>query len=263
MSSHLDVLGTTGLAIVSLMVAVWLLSLVLGNASIVDIAWGFGFVVVAAVSAIVGDGNDERSTLLVVLVGIWGLRLSGYLLWRNWGEPEDFRYQSMRRRQGPKFPIKSLLTVFALQGAVMFIVSLPVQLAMTPTTPDLGVLAAIGVLLWAVGLFFETVGDVQLARFKAQPDNAGKVLQQGLWRFTRHPNYFGDFCVWWGIWLVTAESGDAAWAVIGPVLMSVMLLRVSGVPMLERSLTKRRPDYVDYITRTSAFFPRRPRSTTH
>ncbi len=260
MSSHFDVLGTAGLAVLSLMVAVWLLSLALKNASIVDIFWGLGFVLVAWASAAVGDGHDVRSTLLLILVSVWGLRLGGYLLWRNWGEPEDFRYQSMRRRQGAGFPLKSLFTVFGLQGVVMFVVSLPVQLAMTPESPKLGVLAILGTALWAVGMFFEAVGDIQLARFKADPANAGSVLNTGLWRYTRHPNYFGDFCVWWGIWLVAAETGDAAFAVVGPILMSIMLMRVSGVPMLERSLRKRRPGYADYVAQTAAFFPRKPRT---
>ena len=260
MSSHLDVLGSAALAVLVLMVATWLLSLVLRNASIVDIAWGAGFVIVAWVSALVGDGHTERSNLLVALVSIWGLRLAGYLLWRNAGKGEDFRYRSMRARQGPSFPIRSLATVFLFQGLVMWVVSLPVQLAMTPDDPDVGVVAIVGVALWGLGFFFESVGDAQLARFKADPANEGAVMDRGLWRYTRHPNYFGDFCVWWGIFLVAAETGDAIAGVIGPIVMSIFLMKVSGVPMLERSLSRRRPGYADYVARTSTFFPRPPRA---
>lgn len=258
-SGHVDVMVGAALGILILMVATWIVSLVVGNASIVDIVWGAGFVVVAWIARAIGDGNTDRVDLLTAMVTIWGLRLAAYLWWRNHGKGEDFRYQSMRRRQGDSFPIKSLVTVFGLQGLIMFIVSLPVQLAATPADPDVGWIAVIGVALWGVGLFFETVGDAQLARFKADPDNAGTVMDFGLWRYTRHPNYFGDFCVWWGIFLVAAETGDARFGVIGPAVMSFMLLRVSGVTMLERALVKRREGYADYVARTSTFFPRPPK----
>ncbi|GJM37886.1 MAG: hypothetical protein DHS20C19_12530 [Acidimicrobiales bacterium] len=259
MSGHVDVIVGSALAIVVAMVATWVVSLILRNASIVDIVWGLGFVVVAWTARVIGDGNDGRSDLLTAMVTIWGLRLALYLLWRNWGEGEDYRYQSMRRRQGDAFPVKSLVTVFGFQGLVMFVVSLPLQLAATPATPDIGVLAIIGVVLWGIGLFFETVGDAQLARFKADSANAGTVMDRGLWRYTRHPNYFGDFCVWWGLFLVATESGDAWFGIIGPAVMTFMLLRVSGVAMLERGLMKRREGYAEYVTRTATFFPRPPR----
>jgi steroid 5-alpha reductase family enzyme len=259
-SGHFDVIVGVALAIVVVMVATWIVSLVLRNASIVDIVWGAGFVVVAWVAATIGDGNPSRSNLITAMVTIWGLRLTGYLWWRNHGHGEDFRYKSMRKRRGDAFPMTSLVTVFGLQGAVMFVVSMPVQLAATPAEPDIGWLAVVGVALWGIGLFFETVGDAQLSRFKANPDSAGTVMDRGLWRYTRHPNYFGDFCVWWGIFLVAAEVTDARFAVFGPLVMTFMLMRVSGVPMLERSLKKRREGYADYIARTSAFFPRPPKA---
>jgi len=260
MSGHFDVIIGAALGIVVIMVATWVLSLFLGNASIVDIVWGAGFVVVAWISRIIGDGNSDRLDLLTAMVTIWGLRLALYLFWRNRGEEEDYRYQSMRRRQGASFPVRSLITVFGFQGLVMFIVSLPVQLAATPATPDIGWVGVVGVVIWGTGLFFETVGDAQLTRFKADPANAGTVMDRGLWRYTRHPNYFGDFCVWWGIFLVAAETTDARFGVVGPLLMSFMLLRVSGVAMLERGLMKRRDGYADYVARTATFFPRPPRS---
>ncbi|MFZ8999455.1 MAG: DUF1295 domain-containing protein [Ilumatobacteraceae bacterium] len=249
------------IAIAVLMFGTWLLSLVLRNASIVDIVWGLGFVVVAWVVRLQGDTETSRQWLLVVLVTVWGLRLAGYLFWRNHGEPEDYRYRAMRKRWGSRFPIVSLLTVFALQGALMWIVSLPVQLGQVPTDPGPGLLAVVGTIVFLVGFVFEAGGDLQLARFKADPANEGKVMDRGFWRYTRHPNYFGDACAWWGIALVAAESGLGAWGLIGAFVMNVLLLKVSGVALLEKSLKKRKPEYQAYVERTSSFFPRPPRRT--
>jgi steroid 5-alpha reductase family enzyme len=252
-------LASAAAGITALMLLTWLVSVIRRDASIVDIAWGFGFVVVAWVVRFQGDTNTARQWLLVILASVWGLRLTAYLWWRNRGQPEDYRYQAMRRHHGPRFPIVSLGTVFALQGLMMWIVSLPVQLGQVSNTPDLGVLAALGFVVWAVGMFFETVGDIQLARFKADPANAGLVMNRGLWRYTRHPNYFGDACVWWGLGLIAAETGVGAWGLIGSLLMTVLLVRVSGAALLERSLRKRKPGYEDYVARTSSFIPRPPR----
>lgn len=255
-----QVLGATAAAIAVLMVTTWLVSLLLRDASIVDIVWGLGFVVVAATSAAVGDGYADRRMLLLALVGVWGLRLSAYLAWRNLGHGEDKRYVAMRRHWGDRFWWVSFFQVFVLQGVLMWIVSLPVQLSATAAEPArLGPLAVVGVSLWTVGLLFEAVGDAQLARFKADPANEGQVMDQGLWRFTRHPNYFGDFCVWWGLYLVAAETVPGRWAIVGPIIMSVLLLRVSGVALLEKTIGTRRPGYADYVARTSAFFPRPPK----
>ena len=256
-----DVLLATAAAIAALMGAMWVVSLLVRDASIVDIVWGLGFVVVAGVSLATGDGWSTRSQLLFVLVAVWGLRLAGYLAWRNLGHGEDQRYQAMRRHWGERFWWVSFFQVFLLQGVLMWIVSLPVQLAATAAEPTMfGALAYLGVAVWFVGLLFETLGDAQLARFKADPDNAGRVMDVGLWRYTRHPNYFGDFCVWWGLFLVAAEAAPARWGIVGPIIMSVLLLRVSGVALLEKTIVKRRPAYEDYIARTSAFFPRPPKA---
>jgi steroid 5-alpha reductase family enzyme len=165
----------------------------------------------------------------------------------------------MRKHWGDRFPWVSLFTVFGLQGVLMFLVSLPVQLGQGPLSPELGWLAAVGVAVWAVGLFFEVVGDAQLARFKADPANAGKLMNRGLWKYTRHPNYFGDACVWWGIALVAAETTVGRWGLIGAAVMTVLLRRVSGVVLLEKSLSKRKPGYDEYVARTSAFIPRPPK----
>jgi len=257
-----SVMLASAAAIAALMLVTWLVSLALDDASIVDITWGLGFVLVAWTSFVVADGSEARRTLVVALTTIWGLRLAGYLAWRNIGKGEDYRYRAMRRRHGDRFPIVSLYTVFGLQGVLMWIVSLPVQAAQVPDTPSgLVLLDYAGIALWCVGMFFETVGDLQLARFKADPGNAGKVMDRGLWRYTRHPNYFGDFCVWWGLYAIALATGDAWWAVAGPAVMTVLLMRVSGVTLLERHMRRQRPGYDEYARRTSEFFPRRPRQS--
>ena len=260
MSDAATALLVAAAAVAALMFVTWLVSLALRDASIVDPVWGFGFVLVAWVVRVSVDGDAARQWLLVAMTTVWGLRLAGYLAWRKRGAgAEDFRYQQMRRRFGPRFWWVSLFTVFTVQGVLMWVVSLPVQLGQVPDDPGLGVLAGIGVAVWVIGLFFEVVGDAQLARFKADPANTGTVMDRGLWRYTRHPNYFGDACVWWGIALVAAESGLGAIGIVGAVVMTVLLRRVSGVTLLERSLSKRRAGYDDYIARTSPFVPRPPR----
>ena len=247
------------ITIMCVMVATWLLSLLLKNASIVDIVWGLGFAITSWVLAITIDGDSTRQILLAVMVGSWGLRLGGYLAKRNIGHGEDWRYKAMRKKKGARFGLISLVTVFGLQGVLMWVVSLPVMFGNSDATPGVGPLAVIGVMVWAVGLSFEAVGDWQLAKFKKDPNNAGKVMQTGLWSLTRHPNYFGDALLWWGIGIVGAETGTGVVGFIGPVVMTVFLLRVSGVPMLERSLMKRREGYAEYAARTSAFIPRPPK----
>jgi steroid 5-alpha reductase family enzyme len=221
--------------------------------------WGLGFAITSWVLAITIDGDSTRQILLAVMVGSWGLRLGGYLAKRNIGHGEDWRYKAMRKKKGARFGLISLVTVFGLQGVLMWVVSLPVMFGNSDATPGVGPLAVIGVMVWAVGLSFEAVGDWQLAKFKKDPNNAGKVMQTGLWSLTRHPNYFGDALLWWGIGIVGAETGTGVVGFIGPVVMTVFLLRVSGVPMLERSLMKRREGYAEYAARTSAFIPRPPK----
>jgi steroid 5-alpha reductase family enzyme len=249
---------TAALVILAVVVITWLVSLALRDASVIDPVWPLGFVAVAITAFIAGDGDDGRRLLLLVLVAVWGLRLSGHLLIRNAGKGEDFRYAAMRERRGRNFWIISLVTVFLLQGVLMWIVSLPVQLAAVPDRA-LGWLAVVGAALWAIGLAFESIGDWQLTRFKANPDSRGKVLDTGLWRYTRHPNYFGDFLVWWGIFLIAAESGAGAWGIAGPLLMTLLLVKVSGAGLLEKDIATRRPGYADYVRRTSGFIPRPPR----
>jgi steroid 5-alpha reductase family enzyme len=250
---------TLGLALAA-MLLLWAVSLALRDASIVDIWWGPGIAAVVAAAFASGGGAHPRSVLLLALVVLWGLRLGGHLLWRNAGRGEDPRYQAMRRHHGVRFAAVSLVTVFGLQGALQWLVALPLQLAqLAPGGAPLGPLDAAGIALFALGLFFEAVGDWQLARFKADPANAGRVMERGLWRYTRHPNYFGDCAAHWGMFVVALATPFGWLGAIGPLAMTVLLLRVSGVALLERSIGKRRPAYTDYQRRTSAFLPWPPR----
>lgn len=249
---------TSALVAAAAFIALWLVSLVVRDASIVDPFWGTAFALVAWVAYGVADSPGSQQLLTAVLVTVWGIRLSVFLAIRNLGGEEDYRYQAMRRRWGDRFPLVSLGTVFILQAVLMWVVSLPVQATMSFET-DPGALTLVGIAVWAVGLSFEAIGDWQLARFKRDPANDGKVLNTGLWRYTRHPNYFGDFCVWWGIYLVAIAGSSMAWTVVGPIVMSVLLLKVSGVGLLEKTIATRRPAYADYVRSTSAFFPWRPK----
>ena len=185
------------------------------------------------------------------------LRLAGYITWRNWGEGEDYRYRQIRQRNQPGFEFKSLYLVFGLQGVLAWIISIPLLVAILhPGEP--GGVAYLGVLVWLVGMLFEAVGDYQLARFKADPDNKGKVLDSGLWRYTRHPNYFGNAMIWWGFYLIALSVGGW-WTIFAPLLMTFLLLKVSGVVLLEKDIAERRPAYRDYVARTNAFLPGPPR----
>lgn len=249
----------TSVAVLVAMLALWFVSLARRDASIADVFWGTGFVLVGWVAWWQNSPVGPRVLLLVGLTTLWGLRLSLHLLKRNLKHGEDRRYAAMRASHAGRFWWVSLLTVFLLQGAILWFVSLPIQIAGWKNEPTpLGWLDAAGVASWAIGLFFETVGDWQLARFKANPSNSGQVMDRGLWRYTRHPNYFGDFCVWWGLYLI-GVAGGAGWTLGSPLLMSWLLMRVSGVTLLEQTITDRRPQYAEYQARTNAFFPGPPK----
>jgi steroid 5-alpha reductase family enzyme len=255
-----SVLVTTLLATAVLMLAVWLLSLIKKDASIVDVFWGLGFSMIAVVSYLVAGGYAARKILITAVIVVWGIRLASYILWRNWGSGEDFRYQAMRKRAGKWFPIMSLFTVFGLQGLLMWIISLPIQIAeLSPEPSRLTWLDWLGATVWLVGFLFESAGDLQLAWFKSDPRNEGKVMDRGLWRYTRHPNYFGDAVLWWGMFLIALSTPLGWWTVISPLMMTGLLMKVSGVALLEKTLVKTKPEYTDYIERTSAFFPWPPR----
>jgi len=231
----------------------WSVSAAKCDVSIVDSVWAIFFLAAAALYATTVTAPGPRTALIVTLVAIWALRLSGYITWRGWGEPEDHRYQTIRQRHEPNFALKSLYLVFALQAVLAWLVSLPLLGAIASPAP-LNLLDFIGVALWVFGFLFESIGDFQLAGFKSDPAHRGKVMDQGLWRYTRHPNYFGEFCVWWGFYLLAA-AGGGWWAIAAPLLVSFLLLKVSGVTMLEKDIGARRPGYREYIANTPAFFP--------
>lgn len=249
MTIYLTALG----AIVAVAALAWVVSVLIENVSFVDSLWSLFFLLAAIVFAIELEALSTRSVLLLALVAIWALRLSLHITVRNWGEPEDHRYQTIRANNEPGFVVKSLYIVFGLQGLLAWIIAAPLLPAMA-AGPALGVLDYVAVALWLFGFFFEAVGDYQLSRFKADPESRGRVLDTGLWRYTRHPNYFGEFCIWWAFWLFAASAG-AWWTVFSPILMSFLLLRVSGVAMLEKTIEERRPKYAEYVRSTNAFFP--------
>src|SRR5687768_12259669 len=245
-------------AAVAVMFCAWLASLALRDAGVADIAWGLSFVAIALVSLVVGEGDEQRALLILILVSVWGLRLAGFIAQRRDGE--DRRYAALREKH-ENFAARSLWSVFGLQAGVAWIISLPIQVAATDPTPaTLGALAWIGAGVASFGILFEALADAQLRMFMKEPANEGRVMDRGLWRYSRHPNYFGEVCVWWGIYVVALETGSAWWTAIGPALLTFLLLRVSGVAQTEKTITSRRPGYADYVRRTSAFVPRPPKS---
>jgi steroid 5-alpha reductase family enzyme len=246
-----------GLAVIlGITFLLWLLSLSLRDASIADPFWAPGFFVVAGTYAVAYGASGTRALVVLSLVAAWAGRLGMHLFTRNRQEGEDRRYQAMRAAQGPRFPLLSLLTVFWLQAVLLWIISMPLLGAFAGTRP-FGLWDWVGVVLIATGIVFEAVADAQLHGFKEDPLNAGSVMDRGLWRYSRHPNYFGNSVMWWGFYAMAVGAG-AAWTAFSPLLMTFLLLRVSGVTMLERDIEERRPGYGDYIARTSAFVPRRP-----
>lgn len=248
---HAAALGLGAGALLAL--AVWAASVPQRDVSIVDVAWGFLVIVPALVVAAVLPDTGPRTLLVLTLAGAWALRLSAYIAWRRRGQPEDRRYQAIRRRNEPHFQWKSLYLVFGLQALLGWIVAAPLMAAAASPAPW-NALDALGLALAVLGLGVETVADAQMARFRADRRSRDQVMDRGLWRYSRHPNYFGECCVWWGLWLVAAAAG-AWWTVLSPLLMTVLLLKVSGVPMLENDLRRHRPGYAEYVRRTPAFLP--------
>jgi steroid 5-alpha reductase family enzyme len=250
-----------GLVILGCMTVLWIISLILKNSSIVDIFWGLGFVITNWVYfALSPEGFLGRKWLIGVLVTVWGLRLSLYILWRNWGKGEDFRYQKLRRDAGGSWWWQSFFKVFLFQGVLMWLISTPLLFPHFLATPArLTFIDFLGVVLWGIGFFFEALGDWQLSRFKGQPSNKGKLLTTGVWRYTRHPNYFGDAAQWWGYYLIAAATGLGVYSIFSPILMTFLLLRVTGVALLEKSLKEVKPGYEAYVQNTNAFIPWFPR----
>lgn len=242
--------------LLSLMTLLWILSVIIKNASIVDIFWGIGFVIVNAFYFSITENIYTRNIILLILVSLWGTRLSTYIGWRNIGKGEDFRYQQFRQNYGPqRYWWFSYFQVFLLQGILLMIISLPLLGAHHNTNSNnLNWLDYLGMLLWVIGFFFESVGDIQMALFKRKKENKGKVLNKGLWKYTRHPNYFGDSTVWSSYGIICMASG-IYWPIIGSILMTILIIKVSGVYLLERSLKNKKPEYIEYIRKTSAFVP--------
>ena len=239
-----------------LMTIVWVVSLRLRDASIVDIVWGPAIALTTWIYMLNAVTTTDRQFVVVGLIHLWAIRLVTHLARRNWGQPEDKRYQNMRKKRGPSFRWTSLVIVFWLQAGIAWLISFPllVSIQASSTTP-LNWLDGLGLTLFSVGLIFETVADWQLVHFQAKPLNAGCVCDRGLWRYTRHPNYFGEALLWWGVWCFAAMSIGALWTIVSPILLTTLLLKVSGVSLLEQTLTDTKPAYSDYIARTSAFLP--------
>ncbi len=250
----------SALALVVLFGLTFALARRVGKHSVVDVAWGLGFVVVAlsAFATSAGDGDGARRALLASMVLAWGGRLAWHIGRRNAGHGEDPRYEALLGKVAPeRRTAYALRMVYGLQALLVWFISLPLQVPMY-ADEGLGVLAALGVAVWAVGLFFEAVGDWQLQQFKADPANRGKVMDRGLWRYTRHPNYFGDACVWWGIWLVAAETGVGVFTILSPIVMTLFLTKGSGAALTERRMAGR-PGFDEYVARTSGFVPLPPK----
>lgn len=246
--------GVTG----SIGFALWLASIPLRNASIVDIFWGPLFVAVALFDALLGGGDPTRRWLMFGAVAVWGCRLAIHLAMRNVGHGEDRRYVAMRKKRGDSFWWRSLYIVFGFQAVLASIIAWPIHAASGVVGVPFGVVGFIGLAIVLIGVVVEATADAQLDAFKRDPTNKGGVMDRGLWRYSRHPNYFGDAVVWWGFGLIALETG-AWYALLGPALMTLLLLKVSGVALLEKTIKKRRPAYEAYVRRTSAFIPWPPR----
>jgi steroid 5-alpha reductase family enzyme len=257
---ELDVYISGGLFSLCAALLAWLYSVMRSNVNIVDSLWSIMFLLIALTYFAGAVSLGWRAPWIVALCTVWALRLSLHLSWRNYGKAEDRRYQAIRRNHSPHFAWKSLYIVFGLQAVLAWIISLPlVAAAAGPAAP--GWLDGLGLALWLIGMSFESVADWQLAHFKTRPENRGRVLDSGLWRYSRHPNYFGEACVWWGFYCLAAAAG-AWWTLPAPLIMTGLLLKVSGVSLLERDIADRRPAYRQYIRQTNAFIPGPPRHST-
>lgn len=251
-----------GLIIFIYLNVVFALSLVWKNASIVDVAWGLGFVLVVAVN--LGKNSlcygtlDWRQALTAVLLTIWGIRLSWHIYRRNKGKPEDYRYAGWRQKWGKNFGLRSYFQIFMLQGFFLLLILTPALLVLKSRSGAINYLDILGLAVWLAGFFFEATADAQLSRFKKNPENRGRLITSGLWKYSRHPNYFGESVMWWGIFLVGLNAPQGWLGIISPLTITLLLTRISGVPLLEKKY-EGRPDFEAYKARTSAFFPRPPK----
>lgn len=228
---------------------------------IADVAWGLGFVLLAWISYLISVDFNLRGLLVGVLVTIWGLRLAWHIYMRNKGKTEDYRYLAWRKQWGKYFFIRSYFQVYILQGIFLFLIILPVIFINKNTSQGINILDIMGVLVWLVGFFFEAIGDAQLSRFIKDPNNKGKLMQSGLWQYTRHPNYFGEVTGWWGIWLIALSVSYGWLSIIGPLTITILILKVSGIPLLEKKMEEN-PEFTEYKKRTSVFFPLLPKKNS-
>jgi steroid 5-alpha reductase family enzyme len=257
--SYAALFGWAGVVILLYVASIWIASVIKRDTGIVDIFWGAGFVVAGLVYFLLAGGWPLRKGLALILVAAWGLRLTAHIAIRNHGRPEDRRYAAWRAKHADTWWWRSFFTVFLLQGLLMWIISLPLLSTMYAPEPlAFTWFDGLGVAFWAVGMFFEVVGDWQLLQFKSDPANRGLIMDRGLWAYTRHPNYFGETLIWWGFWLLAVPSADY-WTIVSPILITVLLLRFSGVTLLERTMIEAKPAYRDYIAKTSAFIPMPPK----
>lgn len=235
------------------------ISVVKKRNDVADIAWGLGFVLITWISFAVSGSSSIFGIVIGILVTIWGVRLAWHIYARNKGKTEDYRYLAWRKEWGRWFYFRSYVQVYLLQGVLLYFIVFPVVLFnLHPGTTIFGFTEYVGVLIWGIGFFFESVGDAQLVAFMRDPRNKGAIMKSGLWRYTRHPNYFGEVTQWWGIWLITLNSLYGWYGIIGPVVITILILRVSGIPMLEKKM-EQNPQYVEYKRRTSKFFPLPPK----
>ncbi|AYC28625.1 DUF1295 domain-containing protein [Paenisporosarcina cavernae] len=248
------------IAIFLFMTFVWMIAVKKDNYSIVDIVWGMTFMVTTAVVLLYSQEFNVVSWTIAILVYIWGIRLSYYLFKRNAGKPEDYRYQAMRKNWGDQVKLRAYRRVFLLQGAISLILSLAIFIGITQSDDIISLIPLyIGVVVWIIGFFFESVGDAQLRNFIDKPENKGKVMTEGLWKYTRHPNYFGEATMWYGISFV-ASSVPCGWlSFISPILLTILLLKISGVPLLEKK-NAQKPGYAEYARKTSVFVPMPPKN---
>ena len=233
----------------------FIISLITKRNDVADIAWGLGFVLLTCVSFFMAEKNGTRGLLILCLISIWGIRLAWHIHSRNKGKGEDYRYLAWRNQWGKWFVLRSYFQVFILQGFFLYLIFLPVLLINKSENTPITLLDILGLMLWILGFYFEAIGDAQLVRFKKNPHNKGKLLQEGLWSLTRHPNYFGEVIQWWGIYLIALSVKDGWMGIIGPITITFLIVKVSGIPMLEKNMAKH-PDFENYKQKTNAFIPR-------
>lgn len=260
LSAWAQALPVTAVASLLLFLAAFAIGVRHGRHRVVDVVWGLAFTAVAAVSFALsaGQGNPDRRTIAFVLTAVWGLRLAVHIGTRSRGKPEDPRYEQLLAKAAGSRAWYAFTRVYLLQAVLVWFVSLPIQVASFGTAPP-GPQTTAACALWLLGFVFETVGDRQLARFKKDPANSGRLMTDGLWRYTRHPNYFGDACVWWGLFLLAADQRAGVFTIVAPIVMTLLLTVGSGMRLADRHMAATRPEYADYVRRTSGFIPLPPR----